>query len=69
MTGVVRKKKDTEGFGFVKGEDGQDRFFHKTSLVAGEWEAIEETVTQVTFDHQDGQNGKGPRAVNVRVVG
>jgi CspA family cold shock protein len=67
MNGKVARLKLVEGFGFIKPDDGSpDRFFFRTGLAPG---VIFETLTEqqpVTFDHEDGKNGKGPRAVNVR---
>lgn len=74
MTGTIRKLKATEGFGFIRGEDGTDRFFHKSSVVGGV-EVFDELAEgqRVSFVHQDGQKDKrtgelkGPRAIDVRV--
>ena len=56
--GTVKFFNDAKGFGFIKGENGQDVFVHATGLV----HEIQEN-DEVTFDMQDGK--KGPSAVNV----
>ncbi|PBQ34965.1 cold-shock protein [Sphingobacteriaceae bacterium] len=56
--GTVKFFNEAKGFGFIKGEDGQDVFVHASGLV----HEIREN-DEVTFDMQDGK--KGPNAVNV----
>jgi len=56
--GTVKFFNEAKGFGFIKGENGQDVFVHATGLV----HEIREN-DEVTFDMQDGK--KGPSAVNV----
>lgn len=68
MNGTVRKVLLVEGFGFVRGEDDVDRFFHRSAVVSGAFDLMEEGRTQVTFEHEDGKKGKGPRAVEIRIV-
>ena len=61
--GTIKKAVVDRGFGFIKGEDGQEYFFHRSSvdpsmnfegLAGGE---------SVTFEVE--QSDKGPRAVKV----
>ena len=56
--GTVKFFNEAKGFGFIKGENGQDVFVHATGLVH---EIMEND--EVTFDMQDSK--KGPSAVNV----
>ena len=66
LTGSIRKLMD--GFGFIAGDDGKDYFFH--------WSAMEKT----SKDFRDlavrervafliAESERGPRAVQVRVIG
>jgi cold shock protein len=63
MTGRIIKHKPVEGFGFIKGDDNVDRFFHKTAVVEGDFDHMK-VDDRVTFEHEDAP--KGPRAANVR---
>jgi len=75
MTGTVVRLKETERYGFIKvAGGGKDRFFHATdlsedlpfdSLMA--LHGANKTPVPVAFEDQDGQNGKGPRATNIRL--
>lgn len=73
MTGTIRKLKKTEGFGFIRGEDGTDRFFHKTAVAAGTNFDVLNEGQRVTFEHREGNRDKetgqqkGPRAVQVEL--
>ena len=69
MNGKVARLKSQEGFGFIKPDDGTtDRFFHKSGLADGvSFDQLTEG-TRVEYEHEEGQNGKGPRAVQVRPV-
>lgn len=59
--GTVKFFNEAKGFGFIKGENGQDIFVHATGLN----EDIKEN-DNVTYDTQDGKNGLN--AVNVSVM-
>lgn len=63
MTGRIIKHKGAEGFGFIKGDDGVDRFFYRNAVVEGDFEHMKEG-DRVTFEHENAP--KGPRAANVR---
>jgi cold shock protein len=56
--GTVKFFNDAKGFGFIKGEDGQDIFVHASGLV----HEIQEN-DQVTYETENGK--KGLNAVNV----
>ncbi len=64
MTGTIARIVKDKGFGFIKGADSVERFFHRSGVV-GPFESLKEQQ-DVTFE--DEQNPKGPRAVNVKAV-
>ena len=61
MQGTVKFFNDTKGFGFIKGENGQEIFVH----VSGLTEDIREN-DEVTYDIEMGK--KGENAVNVKLA-
>lgn len=67
MTGTIKKKTD-RGFGFIslEGEE-KDLFFHSSALVGVSFDALQEGAT-VTFDVEDGDNGR-QSAKNVQLAG
>jgi CspA family cold shock protein len=62
MTGQIRTLRTEKGFGFIKGTDGQDYFFHQSAIFGEGINDLREGDS-VTFDV--GQGPKGPRAENV----
>lgn len=70
--GTIDKLAD-KGFGFIKSEDGENVFFHASSLVVGEeedyYEAFEnlEEGDVVEFGITEGNDGKS-KASNVQLV-
>ena len=67
MTGTVKNVNLDKRFGFLRGEDGTDRFFHATACAPSVNFDLLDRLTPVEFDHEEG--AKGPRAVNVRLAG
>lgn len=67
MNGTIVRLNTEKGFGFIKGEDGTDRFFHKSGLerTTKRFDELHQNM-RVVFTHVDGE--KGPRAIEVRVV-
>jgi cold shock CspA family protein len=65
MTGKIARVIPDKGFGFIKGEDGKEYFFHR-SEINGFWEEFI-TDAKVEFDN-DENSVKGPRAANVKLV-
>ncbi len=67
MNGTIVRLNQEKGFGFIKGEDGTDRFFHKSGLerTTRRFDELAQGM-RVVFTHIDGE--KGPRAIEVRVV-
>lgn len=59
--GVVKFFNEAKGFGFIKGDDGQEIFVHISALK----EEIREN-DEVTYDTQEGK--KGLNAINVALV-
>ncbi|MBL7935855.1 MAG: cold shock domain-containing protein [Bacteroidia bacterium] len=59
--GTVKFFNDAKGFGFIKGENGQEVFVHASGLI----HEIQEN-DEVTYDTQEGK--KGLNAVNVSRV-
>jgi len=64
MNGIVKKKIDLKGFGFIT-PDGksQDLFFHRDALVGVTFDEIQEG-DKVTFEEKEGP--KGMQADNVQ---
>jgi len=62
-TGTVKKIIADRGFGFIRGEDGKEVFFHRSGLQGLVFESLREGQA-VEFDLEDA--ARGPRASNVR---
>lgn len=69
MTGKVARLKNPHGFGFIKPDGGgADRFFHRSGMADGfAFEQLTEGM-RVSFEHEDGEGDKGPRAVQVQPI-
>lgn len=65
MKGFVKKFDKEKGYGFIKAEDGQDVFFHYSSLLVEGYKTIEDGA-KVEFDVQ--QSERGLRAANVKKI-
>ena len=63
MTGTIRMLRVDKGFGFIKGETGQEYFFHQ-SAIYGEGIADLREGDGVEFEVAD--SPKGPRAESVK---
>ena len=64
QTGKIKKLVRDRGFGFISAEDGREIFFHQSSLVDIEFDALNEEQ-EVEFEVE--KSPKGPRAINVRI--
>jgi CspA family cold shock protein len=64
--GTIKKLVSEKGFGFIKGDRG-DLFFHHSSVADSAFDSLQEGQT-VEFDVEQGSGGKGPRAINIRLV-
>ena len=63
-TGKIKKVVRERGFGFISDSDGNEVFFHQSSLIDTKFDTLTEEQT-VEFEVE--KSDKGPRAVNVRV--
>lgn len=61
--GKIKKLVRERGFGFISDTDGQEVFFHQSSLIDAQFDALNEGQ-DVEFDVE--KSPKGPRAINVR---
>lgn len=66
MRGTIRLLKDV--YGFIHGADGTDYFFHRTGLELST-RTFEELKIGVEVAFTTISAPKGPRAIEVRVVG
>jgi len=64
-TGKIKKLVRDRGFGFISDTDGREVFFHQSSLVEVQYDALNEDQA-VEFEIE--QSPKGPRAINVRIA-
>ncbi len=62
-TGKIKRLMKDRGFGFIKGNDGQEVFFHRSSLTDLPFESLSEGQ-DVEFEIE--QSPKGPRASKIR---
>ncbi|MDB5067915.1 MAG: hypothetical protein JWM18_4349 [Chloroflexi bacterium] len=61
--GRIKKIIHDRGFGFVRADDGNEVFFHRTELSTVDFDALQEGQA-VTFDVVN--SPKGPRARNMK---
>jgi len=61
MTGRIKTLSE-RAFGFIKGEDGKEYFFHQSALKNAKFAQLHEG-DEVTFE--DAEGAKGPRAEDV----
>ncbi len=64
-TGTIKKLVRDRGFGFISDTDGNEVFFHQSSLVGVAFDALKEDEN-VEFDVE--KSDKGPRAINVSIA-
>lgn len=64
-SGQIKKIIFDRGYGFVRGDDGNEVFFHRTETTSVDFDSLREGDS-VTFDVVD--NGKGPRARNLKLA-
>lgn len=63
MTGTIKTLKQDKSFGFIRGEDNVEYFFHKQDCARGvEFDTLEQGE-RVAFEPAEGR--KGPRAADV----
>ncbi len=63
MQGTIKRLVRDRGFGFIRSADGQEVFFHRTSLQDLNFDSLREGE-KVEFEVEQGE--KGPRATRVR---
>lgn len=63
--GRIKKMVRDRGFGFIRGDDGKEVFFHRSGLGGSEYDTLNEG-DNVEYVIQEGP--RGPRAENVRGV-
>ena len=63
--GVIKKLISDKGFGFITRDDGDDLFFHHSSVEGGQFESLREGQT---VEFTVGQGPKGPAAEVVRTI-
>jgi CspA family cold shock protein len=65
MQGTIKRIVRDRGFGFIRSTEGQEVFFHRSSLQQLNFDSLKEGET-VDFDMERGE--KGPRATAVRAA-
>ena len=63
--GKIKKLVRDRGFGFISATDGREIFFHQSSLVDVEFDALNEEQ-EVEFEVE--KSPKGTRAINVKLT-
>ncbi len=63
--GTIKRLMD-RGFGFIKGEEEGDLFFHRNDIEGVEFESLREGQ-EVEFEKGQGRDGR-PQAVKVRLA-
>ncbi len=63
MKGTIKMFNKENGFGFIHAEDGNDVFFHYSSLVMDGFKTVEQGEA-VSFDLE--QSDRGLRAANIK---
>jgi CspA family cold shock protein len=63
MQGTIKRVVRDRGFGFIRSSDGQQVFFHRSSLQQMDFDGLKEGDT-VEFEVERGE--KGLRATNVQ---
>jgi CspA family cold shock protein len=64
-TGKIKKLIHERGFGFISDTDGRELFFHRSSIIDAQFDALQEEQA-VEFEVEN--SPKGPRAVNVKIA-
>ncbi len=64
MRGTIKKLIRDRGFGFIRAADGQEVFFHRSSVHP--IDDFDRLIEGDSVEFEVEPSGKGPRAVNVR---
>jgi CspA family cold shock protein len=62
-SGTIKRLVRDRGFGFIRDDNGQEWFFHRSAVTDGSFDHLNEGQ-RVTFEEEP--SAKGPRAGNVR---
>jgi cold shock protein len=63
--GIIRRLLEHRGFGFIQSEDGRDVFFHRSEVLHGLFQTLQEgQAVEFTIE----QTLQGPKARRVRVT-
>ncbi|AQS41348.1 MAG: Cold-shock DNA-binding domain-containing protein [Candidatus Tokpelaia hoelldobleri] len=69
QTGEVKFFNNDKGFGFIKPDDGgPDIFVHISAVQASGLQGLND-AQKVSFDTEADRRGKGPKAVNISIIG
>lgn len=69
QTGEIRFFNNEKGFGFIKPDDGStDVFVHISAVQASGLTSLAE-AQKISFDTEQDSRGKGPKAVNIELIG
>ncbi len=63
--GKIKKMVRERGFGFIRGDDGKEVFFHRSGLNSADYDALSEGDA---VEYVVSEGPRGPRAENVRAV-
>ncbi|MGD9721362.1 MAG: cold-shock protein [Pirellulales bacterium] len=64
--GKIKKLVQDKGFGFIQTENGQDVFFHHSTVADHGFDGLSEgQQVEYTVDDASSPKGKGPRAATV----
>ena len=63
--GRIKKIIHDRGFGFVRGDDGNEVFFHRTELTTVDFDSLEEGQP---VSYEVVNSPKGPRARNLKAA-
>ncbi len=65
--GAIKTIVTNKGFGFITGDDGNDIFFHRSTVENTDFDTLR-VGDQVTYSVGQDDRGKGPRAEHVAPV-
>ncbi|HMA14037.1 MAG: HPF/RaiA family ribosome-associated protein [Bacteroidota bacterium] len=66
--GKVARLNGFEGYGFIETPDGREIYFHRNSLVDGDFDKLQEGQ-EVRYVAAEGESDKGPQASTVKLIG
>jgi cold shock protein len=68
IRGAIKTLRRERGYGFIKGEDGKDYFFHHSCVLGRYDELSEDDPVMFEIESNSPHPEKGPRAHNVERV-